>query len=62
MTKKISLARSWAISRFFASLDPKTDYLIARSPYCLSKEEYFGKIRFYKNRKRWLKTYKRWWN
>ena len=49
----------WAIQRFIASLIPECEDM-AYSPYYLSKEEYYGMLRFYKNKKRWLKTYKRW--
>ena len=49
----------WAIQRFIASLIPECENM-AYSPYCLTKEEYYGMLRFYKNKKRWSKTYKRW--
>ena len=49
----------YALDRFVASLNPEWEDM-AYSPYCTSDAEYFGMLRFYKNKKRWLKTYKRW--
>lgn len=49
----------YALERFVASLNPEMEDF-AYSPYCTSDAEYFGMLRFYKNKKRWLKTYKRW--
>ena len=59
MAKKSGLTRYFARSRFIASLYPETECL-AYSPYYTSKEEYYGMLRFHKNKRRWLKTYKRW--
>ena len=49
----------YALERFVASLNPELEDM-AYSPYCTSDAEYFGMLRFYKNKKRWTKTYKRW--
>lgn len=49
----------YALQRFVTSLTPEYEDM-AYSPYYTSKEEYYGMLRFYKNKKRWLKTYKRW--
>lgn len=49
----------YALHRFVASLNPEMEDM-AYSPYCTSDAEYFGMLRFYKNKKRWMKTYKRW--
>ena len=49
----------YALIRFIASLNPKSENM-AYSPYCDTDAEYFGMLRFYKNKKRWMKTYKRW--
>lgn len=59
MAKKSGLTRYYALSRFIASLYPETECM-AYSPYCCSREEYYGMLRFYKNKKRWSKTYRRW--
>lgn len=49
----------YALHRFVASLNPELEDM-AYSPYCITYAEYFGMLRFYKNKKRWMKTYKRW--
>ena len=52
-------AKYYALHRFVASLYPESEDM-AYSPYYLTNAEYFGMLRFYKNKKRWMKTYKRW--
>ena len=49
----------YALERFVASLNSEMEDM-AYSPYCTSDAEYFGMLRFYKNKKRWMKTYKKW--